>query len=151
VRWHGAWDGAEENESAFLSNPAERLVVLNQVGIAGAIPLENAEFFLFCDAQETILEPMEPDRAEIDLRNMEKAIAAAHQCCPIDHRIPKVGAVIALGEEIIATGTRGSGKVGDDDHAEMVAINNAQDQSQFAKRTSIPRWNPVQPRSDQSR
>jgi diaminohydroxyphosphoribosylaminopyrimidine deaminase/5-amino-6-(5-phosphoribosylamino)uracil reductase len=88
---------------------------------------------------------MERDIAQIDRGNMEKAIAAAQQCCPIDHSIPKVGAVIAIRDRIIATGTRGSGEPGDDDHAEMIAINSASDQSQFAEATLYTTLEPCTP------
>lgn len=66
---------------------------------------------------------------------MNKAIALAEKCEPIADRIPRVGAVIAIGNTIIGRGYRGSGKAGDDDHAEMVAINKVDDKTQLPRAT----------------
>ena len=72
---------------------------------------------------------------------MNKAIALAEKCEPIADRIPRVGAVIAIGNTIIGRGYRGSGKAGDDDHAEMVAINKVDDKTQLPRATLSPHWN----------
>jgi pyrimidine deaminase RibD-like protein len=66
---------------------------------------------------------------------MERAIALADRCKPIAERIPKVGAVIAIGEVLIGSGHRGTGKSGDDDHAEKVALEQVADKTQLPKAT----------------
>jgi pyrimidine deaminase RibD-like protein len=72
---------------------------------------------------------------DIDRKHMEKAIALAEQCEPIEERIPKVGAVIAIGEGVIGLGHRGTGKAGDDDHAEKVALYRVADKTQLPNAT----------------
>ena len=62
---------------------------------------------------------------------MNKAISLAEKCEPMADRIPKVGAVIAIGKTVIGRGHRGTGKTGDDDHAEMVAISKVDDKTQL--------------------
>ncbi len=66
---------------------------------------------------------------------MTKAIALAKKCVPIADRIPKVGAVIAIGKTVIGSGRRGTGKTGDDDHAEKVAINRVRDKTLLPQAT----------------
>ena len=46
---------------------------------------------------------------ESDKRPMHEAISQATQCRPVKDSIPKVGAVIAVEGNIIATGRRGTG------------------------------------------
>jgi pyrimidine deaminase RibD-like protein len=72
---------------------------------------------------------------DTDKVHMDTAITLAEQCEPIADRIPKVGAIIAIGETIIERGHRGTGKTGDDDHAEMVAINTVVDKKQLPQAT----------------
>ncbi len=72
---------------------------------------------------------------DIDHKHMERAIALAEQCEPKEERIPKVGAVIAIGEGVIGRGHRGTGKAGDDDHAEKVALDRVPDRTQLPNAT----------------
>ena len=72
---------------------------------------------------------------ETDKLHMDTAITLAERCEPIEDRIPKVGAVIAIGEVVIGLGKRGTGKKGDGDHAEKVAINQVADKKQLPKAT----------------
>jgi pyrimidine deaminase RibD-like protein len=57
-----------------------------------------------------------------DLDFMKEAIEWANDCDPAKDTIPKVGAIIARGREVIGRGRRGTRKKGDDDHAEKNAI-----------------------------
>ena len=68
---------------------------------------------------------------ENDLRYMEKAISLAENCAPTEERIPRVGAVIAVGQVIIGRGHRGPGNPGDDDHAEKRALDQIADKMQL--------------------
>jgi diaminohydroxyphosphoribosylaminopyrimidine deaminase / 5-amino-6-(5-phosphoribosylamino)uracil reductase len=61
-----------------------------------------------------------------DLRFMKQAVDLADQCRPIKESIPRVGAIIARGDDILCEGFRGSGAEGDDDHAEFRAINSVE-------------------------
>lgn len=70
-----------------------------------------------------------------DLKFMEEAIAWADACHPIKESIPKVGAVIAVGETPLGRGRRGTGAEGDDRHAEEVAINEVKDKSGLTQAT----------------
>jgi pyrimidine deaminase RibD-like protein len=58
---------------------------------------------------------------------MEEAITWAGGCHPVKESIPKVGAVIAVGQKAIGHGRRGTGEEGDDRHAEEDAIKSVQD------------------------
>jgi len=53
---------------------------------------------------------------------MKEAVNRAELCNPQSEHIPKVGAIIATNGRIIGRGHRGSGAIGDDDHAELNAI-----------------------------
>lgn len=81
---------------------------------------------------------------------MIRAIEQAEQCRPIADRIPKVGAVIAVGDTVIGMGHRGTGQPGDDDHAEMVALRGVADRAELAKATVYTTLEPCTPevRSD---
>jgi pyrimidine deaminase RibD-like protein len=85
-----------------------------------------------------------------DERLMNRAIELAEQCTPIADRIPKVGAVIAVGGTVIGRGHRGTGQPGDDDHAEMVALRGVADRTELAKATVYTTLEPCTPevRSD---
>jgi pyrimidine deaminase RibD-like protein len=72
---------------------------------------------------------------EIDRTHMERAISLADQCKPKEERIPRVGAVIALGEGILGRGHRGTGNPGDDDHAEKRALDQIADKTQLPQAT----------------
>src|SRR5271157_4640346 len=87
---------------------------------------------------------------ENDERLMNRAIELAEQCRPIAERIPKVGAVIAIGDTVIGQGHRGTGASGDDDHAEMVALKGIVDRTQLPRATVYTTLEPCTPevRSD---
>lgn len=72
---------------------------------------------------------------ENDLKFMNEAIEWAARCNPIRENIPKVGAIISVGQEVIGRGRRGTGQQGDDHHAEWQAINEVQDKSRLATAT----------------
>jgi pyrimidine deaminase RibD-like protein len=86
----------------------------------------------------------------VDYENMKKAIAQAEQCQPIADRIPKVGAIIAVGDTVIGRGHRGTGNPNDDEHAEWHAIQSVPDRSQLPKATVYTTLEPCTPevRSD---
>jgi len=81
---------------------------------------------------------------------MNRAIEQAEQCRPIADRIPKVGAVIAVGSTVIGMGHRGTGQPDDDDHAEMTALRKVADRAELAKATVYTTLEPCTPevRSD---
>jgi pyrimidine deaminase RibD-like protein len=81
---------------------------------------------------------------------MRKAVSLAEKCNPMAERIPKVGAVIALGEAVIGQGYRGSGQPGDDDHAEKSALAGVSDSRQLPRATIYTTLEPCTPevRSD---
>src|SRR5260370_24294456 len=81
----------------------------------------------------------------VDYENMKKAIAQAEQCQPIAERVPKVGAIIAVGDTVIGQGHRGTGNPGDDEHAEWHAIQGVQDRSQLPKATVYTTLEPCTP------
>lgn len=85
-----------------------------------------------------------------DARLMNQAIDLAERCKPIAHRIPKVGAVIAVDGTVIGKGHRGTGDPGDDDHAEKVALKSVVDRAELAKATVYTTLEPCTPevRSD---
>lgn len=68
---------------------------------------------------------------DIDIEHMKKAISWADRCQPISKRIPRVGAIIAVGSVVIGQGHRGSGAPGDDEHAEKNALASVNDKSQL--------------------
>ena len=76
---------------------------------------------------------------------MIRAIEQAEQCRPIADRIPKVGAVIAVGGTVIGMGHRGTGQPNDDDHAEMVALKGVVDKRQLADATVYTTLEPCTP------
>jgi len=74
--------------------------------------------------------------AEIDRKHMMRAVALANECRPNNpERIPQVGAVFAVGEVVIGSGSRGSGKQGDDEHAEFNALAKVAEKSQLPQAT----------------
>ena len=87
---------------------------------------------------------------EVDIELMKKAIDLAEQCRPIADRIPMVGAVIAVGDTVVGRGHRGTGKTGDDDHAEMVALKGVVERRQLSHATVYTTLEPCTPevRSD---
>ena len=72
---------------------------------------------------------------ERDLKFMKLAIVWAGGCQPIKKSIPKVGAIIAVGDVAIGRGRRDTGEVGDDDHAEVNALKKVEDKSLLTKAT----------------
>jgi pyrimidine deaminase RibD-like protein len=72
--------------------------------------------------------------ADDDRNHMITAIELAKSCSPSEDRIPRVGAVIAIGSEVIGSGKRGDGK-DDDDHAEWHALKSVHDKSQLSEAT----------------
>lgn len=70
-----------------------------------------------------------------DEKHMNEAIVLAQECAPIEERIPLVGAVIAIGATVIGRAHRGTGKSGDDDHAEKNALNGVVDRKQLPEAT----------------
>jgi pyrimidine deaminase RibD-like protein len=64
-----------------------------------------------------------------DLKLMQEAIDWADACQPIKESIPKVGAIIAVGDKVLGRGRRGTGREGDDDHAEVNALKQVADKS----------------------
>jgi len=87
---------------------------------------------------------------DTDLKNMERAITEADRCAPLEARIPKVGAVIAIGGTVIGSGHRGTGGPDDDDHAEKNALKTVPDRSQLPQATIYTTLEPCTPgvRSD---
>jgi pyrimidine deaminase RibD-like protein len=80
-----------------------------------------------------------------DVKFMEEAIALADGCRPIKESIPKVGAVIAVGQRVIGRGRRGTGKGDDDRHAEENAIGSVQDSSLLRQATLYTTLEPCTP------
>lgn len=70
-----------------------------------------------------------------DLKFMNEAIDWAARCNPIRESIPKVGAIISAGDLVLGRGRRGTGQEGDDDHAEMEALNVVDNKSKLAGAT----------------
>lgn len=80
-----------------------------------------------------------------DRVHMEEAITWAKDCKPCRPDIPMVGAIIAIGKKVIGRGRRGTGKEGDDDHAEMKAIAEVEDRSMLARATIYTTLEPCTP------
>jgi diaminohydroxyphosphoribosylaminopyrimidine deaminase/5-amino-6-(5-phosphoribosylamino)uracil reductase len=70
-----------------------------------------------------------------DLRLMKNAIKLAKGCNPLQEAIPKVGAVIAIGGKVIASGRRGNGGPGANEHAEWNALAEVKDKTRLTKAT----------------
>jgi pyrimidine deaminase RibD-like protein len=66
---------------------------------------------------------------------MKQAIEWAKGCNPRQDAIPKVGAIIAVGSEVIGHGRRGTGILGDDRHAEWDALGQVQDKNRLPHAT----------------
>jgi pyrimidine deaminase RibD-like protein len=87
---------------------------------------------------------------DIDVEQMKKAISWAERCRPISRRIPKVGAIVAVGGVVIGQGHRGTGPPGDDEHAEKNALAAVNDKSQLPSASVYTTLEPCTPsvRSD---
>lgn len=72
---------------------------------------------------------------EVEANLMKEAIEWAERCNPLEAANPKVGAVIAVGSEVIARGRRGTGARGDDQHAEWHALREVQDKTRLPTAT----------------
>jgi pyrimidine deaminase RibD-like protein len=81
---------------------------------------------------------------ETDLSMVKKAIDWAKLCQPIKASIPKVGAVIAVGAEVLGCGYRGSGIDMDDEHAEWNAIGKVE-QAQLPRLTEATLYTTLEP------
>lgn len=66
---------------------------------------------------------------------MKQAIEWADGCKPKYDKIPKVGAIIAVGDKAIGWGRRGNGNEGDDQHAERKALESVEDESLLPQAT----------------
>ncbi len=67
---------------------------------------------------------------------MTLAVELSAECRPDKpKRTPRLGVVIADGDEIIGRAHRGTGKDDDDDHAELIAINSMSDRGRLAGST----------------
>jgi pyrimidine deaminase RibD-like protein len=87
---------------------------------------------------------------QYDETHMNDAIGLAEQCRPVADRIPKVGAVIAIGDTVIGKAHRGTGAAGDDDHVERIALKEVVDPKQLRRATIYTTLEPCTPevRSD---
>jgi pyrimidine deaminase RibD-like protein len=74
-------------------------------------------------------------RSEIDLDMMRRAVDLAQGCSPAKDSIPKVGAIIAVEGTVIGRGKRGTGKEGDDEHAEHNAFASVADRQELPRAT----------------
>lgn len=72
---------------------------------------------------------------DTELKLMNRAILWAQRCKPIKDGIPKVGAVIAIRGRVIASGQRGNGGEGDNEHAEWNALGKVEDKTRLTKAT----------------
>jgi pyrimidine deaminase RibD-like protein len=97
--------------------------------------IRNAAFWLQTTKHRLflVLEKAVVDKRDIEF--MKLAISWANGCQPIKESIPKVGAVIAFGQEVIGRGRRGTGQEGDDEHAEWHAIEQVKNKSLLAQAT----------------
>jgi pyrimidine deaminase RibD-like protein len=80
-----------------------------------------------------------------DRQFMEEAIEWADDCHPVKESIPKVGAIIAVRDRVIGRGRRGTGKEGDDKHAERNALEQIHDKSKLADATLYTTLEPCTP------
>jgi diaminohydroxyphosphoribosylaminopyrimidine deaminase/5-amino-6-(5-phosphoribosylamino)uracil reductase len=76
---------------------------------------------------------------------MREAIKWADDCRPIKESVPKVGAIIAVGDNAIGHGRRGTDRSGDDRHAEEDAIDQVADKSRLARATLYTTLEPCTP------
>lgn len=72
---------------------------------------------------------------DADREYMKLAIEWANGCSPKTSSIPKVGAIIVAGGNVIGRGRRGTGIEGDDHHAERTALKDVDDKASLANAT----------------
>ena len=80
-----------------------------------------------------------------DIKWMKEAIAWAERCNPVNASIPKVGAIIAVGSKVLGRGRRGTGTIGDDEHAELDALNDVNNKSDLPDATLYTTLEPCTP------
>jgi diaminohydroxyphosphoribosylaminopyrimidine deaminase/5-amino-6-(5-phosphoribosylamino)uracil reductase len=90
---------------------------------------------------------------DTDERLMNEAISLAQQCNPIAAYFPRVGAIVAVNGVTVRKGHRGTGRPGDDDHAEKVAIDGVVEKQELPRATIYTTLEPCTPevRSDPSK
>jgi len=81
----------------------------------------------------------------VDVGFMNEAITWANACHPNKPSIPRVGAIIVVGGKVLGRGRRGTGDVGDDQHAELNALNQVEDKSALAGATLYTTLEPCTP------
>ena len=82
---------------------------------------------------------------ESDILYMNEAIEWAKGCNPTRESIPRVGAVIAVGNQVLGRGRRGTGTIGDDEHAEFHAFQQVKDKAQLPAATLYTTLEPCTP------
>lgn len=82
---------------------------------------------------------------EDDCKFMQEAIDWANDCCPTKESIPKVGAIFARDGIVLGRGRRGTGRRGDNEHAELNAINQVPNGSELAGSTLYTTLEPCTP------
>jgi pyrimidine deaminase RibD-like protein len=81
----------------------------------------------------------------LDAKFMREAIKWANACHPNKPGIPKVGAIIAVRDKVLGRGRRGTGDLGDDQHAEFNALQQVADKSELAGATLYTTLEPCTP------
>ena len=76
---------------------------------------------------------------------MREAIEWAKGCNPIHESIPRVGAIIAVGNTVLGRGRRGTGRTGDNEHAEWNAFNQVTDTDKLPAATIYTTLEPCTP------
>src|SRR5262249_9072532 len=69
----------------------------------------------------------------------------ADGCSPVKESIPRVGAIIAFDNTVIGRGRRGTGRVGDDEHAEVMALREGKEKEKLPYATINTTLEPVTP------
>ena len=82
---------------------------------------------------------------ETDVLYMREAIEWAKGCSPISESIPRVGAIIAVGDKVLGRGRRGTGRKGDDEDAEWHAFQQVKDKDHLPEATIHTTLEPCTP------